>query len=53
MRTSFQSTSSSSAISMGSIVFTPWPISGFFAVMVTMPSGAIRTKASSAAGAAL
>ena len=41
-RTSFQSTSSSSAISMGSMVFTPWPISGFFAMIVTTPSGAMR-----------
>jgi hypothetical protein len=38
--TDFQSTSSSSAISMGSIVLTPWPTSGFFAVMVTAPSAA-------------
>src|SRR5712671_7006424 len=45
MRTSFQSTSSSSAISMGSMVFTPCPISGFFAVMVTTPSGAMRMNA--------
>ena len=41
MRTSFQSTSSSSAISMGSMVLMPWPISGFLAMMVTTPSGAI------------
>ena len=27
----------------------PWPISGFFDMMVTMPSGAMRTKAFSAA----
>src|SRR5712664_3452550 len=45
MRTSFQSTSSSSAISMGSMVLTPWPISGFFAVMVTMPSAPTRMNA--------
>ena len=40
-RTSFQSTSSSSAMIIGSIVLMPWPISGFFAMIVTMPSGAI------------
>ncbi len=39
IRTFVQSTSSSSAISIGSMVFTPWPISGFLAVIVTMPSG--------------
>jgi hypothetical protein len=31
----------------GSEVFTPWPISGFFAAMVTVPSGPISTKAPS------
>ncbi len=41
MVTSFQSTSSSSAISMGSMVRTPWPTSGFLAMMVTLPSGVI------------
>ena len=41
MRTSFQSTSSSSAMIIGSIVFMPCPISGFLAMIVTMPSGAI------------
>ena len=35
------------------MVFTPWPISGFFAVMVTMPSGARRIYAFSVAGPAL
>ena len=45
MRTSFQSTSSSSAITIGSMVLMPWPISGFFDMMVTTPSGAMRTKA--------
>ena len=45
MRTSFQSTSSSSAIIMGRWVFTPWPISGFLAMIVTMPSAATRTNA--------
>jgi len=45
MRTSFQSTSSSSAIIMGRLVFTPWPISGFLPMMVTMPSAAMRMKA--------
>ena len=32
-------------MSIGSIVFTPCPISGFFATIVTMPSGVIRMKA--------
>ena len=41
--TSFQSTSSSSAISIGSMVLTPWPTSGFLAMMVTVPSAAIFT----------
>src|SRR2546430_2543231 len=45
MRTSFQSTSSSSAMSIGSIVLMPWPISGFLAMIVTMPVGAMRMKA--------
>ena len=44
-RTSFHSTSSSSAISMGSMVLTPWPISGFLAMMVTAPLGSMRMKA--------
>src|SRR5438034_6996506 len=35
MRTSFQSTSNSSAMSMGKLVLTPCPISGFLAMMVT------------------
>src|ERR1044071_344648 len=39
MRTFFQSTSSSSAMSIGSMVLTPCPISGFCATMVTLPSG--------------
>ena len=51
IRTSFQSASSSSAITMGSIVLTPWPISGFFDAIVMMPSGAIRMKALSVAPA--
>src|SRR5262245_56056128 len=37
-RTRAQSTSSSSATSIGSEVFTPWPISGFLAVMTIVPS---------------
>ena len=45
MRTFFQSTSSSSAMIIGSIVFTPCPISGFLAMIVTMPSGVMRMKA--------
>src|SRR5215467_8388994 len=51
MRTWLQSQSSSSATIIGSEVFTPWPISGFFDTMVTSPSGAIETKAESSAGA--
>ena len=30
-------------MSMGSMVLMPWPHSGFLAVMVTRPSGAIFT----------
>jgi hypothetical protein len=45
MRIDFQSTSSSSAISIGSIVLTPCPISGFFATTVTTPSGVMRMNA--------
>jgi hypothetical protein len=30
---------------IGSIVFTPWPISGFLAMIVTAPSGVIQMKA--------
>src|SRR5262249_45545182 len=45
MRTSFQSTSSSSARSIGRCVFTPWPTSGFFERMVTTPSDATLMKA--------
>ena len=30
---------------MGIDVFTPWPTSGFFATMVTMPSGVMRMNA--------
>src|SRR2546429_170390 len=54
MRTSFQSTSSSSAMSMGRCVLTPWPTSGFLLTMVTMPSAATRRNAvgSKAAGGA-
>ena len=43
IETASQSTSSSSAISMGIMVFTPWPTSGFLLVIVTRPSGAMRT----------
>ena len=32
-------------MSIGRCVFTPWPPSGFLAMMVTAPSGAMRTKA--------
>ena len=41
-RTLAQSTSSSSAMSMGSMVLIPWPISGFLAVMVTRLSAVMR-----------
>jgi hypothetical protein len=51
MRTSFQSTSSSSAISIGSVTFTPWPISGFFAMIVAMPLLSIETNAFGWSGA--
>ncbi len=37
---------------IGSIVLTPWPISGFFAMTVTVPSAAILTKAVGKSGAA-
>ena len=43
--TSFQATSSSSAISMGNAVLMPWPTSGFCATMVTEPSGRMRMNA--------
>jgi hypothetical protein len=43
--TFFQSTSSSSAISIGSIVLTPWPISGFLATIVMTPSVVMRMYA--------
>ena len=49
MTTWFQSQSSSSAISIGSIVLMPWPISGFLETIVTRPSGAIETKVESRA----
>jgi hypothetical protein len=40
-----QSASSSSAMIIGSIVFTPWPTSGFFAMIVIEPSGVMRMNA--------
>jgi hypothetical protein len=40
--TLFQSASSSSAMSIGSIVLTPWPTSGSLAMIVTVPSAAMR-----------
>src|SRR5215469_745153 len=49
MRTCCQSQSSSSATIIGSDVFTPCPISGFFATIVTVPSGATDMKAESSA----
>jgi hypothetical protein len=52
MRTSSQATSSSSAMIIGSEVAMPWPMSGFLAKMVTIPSAPIRTKAFSDAGPA-
>ena len=51
-RTFFQSASSSSAMIIGSIVFTPCPISGFLAAIVTMPSGVMRMNALSSPGSA-
>ena len=42
---SFHSTSSSSATSMGSIVLTPCPISGFLAITVTTPLASMRINA--------
>src|SRR5215470_19247553 len=53
MRTWLQSQSSSSATIIGRDVLTPWPISGFFATMVTVPSGAMETNAESTAAAEL
>src|SRR5256885_1590897 len=53
MRTWLQSQSSSSATIIGSEVFMPCPISGFLDTMVTVPSGAMETKAESCAGAAV
>ena len=44
-RTFFHSTPSSSAINIGIDVFTPWPTSGFLAMMVTMLSGVMRMNA--------
>jgi hypothetical protein len=41
--TASQSASSSSAISIGSMVLMPWPISGFLPTMVIVLSGAIET----------
>jgi hypothetical protein len=43
MVTADQSTSSSSAISIGSEVLMPCPTSGTLEAMVTPPSGAMRT----------
>jgi hypothetical protein len=43
--TASHGTSSSSAMSIGSAVFTPCPISGFLAMIVTTLSGVILTKA--------
>src|SRR5688572_3113431 len=45
MVTLLQSTSSSSAMIIGSMFITPWPTSGFLLTMVTLPSAAILTKA--------
>src|SRR5262249_36414155 len=44
-RPSFQSASNSSARIIGRCVFTPWPTSGFFERIVTIPSGATRMNA--------
>ena len=43
IETASQSASSSSAMSIGSIVLMPWPISGFLPTIVTSPSLAIET----------
>ena len=43
IRTCSQSASISSAISIGSMVLMPWPISGFLPTMVIVLSGAIET----------
>src|SRR5690606_5583791 len=51
MRTCSQSASISSAISIGSMVLMPWPISGFLPTMVIRLSGVMLTKALSTAGA--
>src|SRR5213082_803903 len=53
MRTWLQSQSSSSATIIGSEVFMPCPISGFLDTIVTVPSGAMETKADSCVGGAL
>jgi hypothetical protein len=45
IRTSAHGTSSSSAISIGSAVLMPCPISGFFEMIVTMLSGVMRMNA--------
>jgi hypothetical protein len=50
--TVFQSTSSSSAINIGSAVLIPWPISGFLPMIVTEPSASIRMNAFGDRGAA-
>jgi hypothetical protein len=40
-----QSASNSSAMIIGSMVLTPWPTSGFFAMIVIEPSGVMRMNA--------
>ena len=46
----FQSTSSSSAIIIGKLVFTPWPTSGLWAVMRMVPLASMITNAENAPG---
>src|SRR5215472_10666711 len=50
--TSFQSTSSSSAIIIGSVFLMPEPVSGFFPLIVTLPSAATLMNTSGAGGGA-
>src|SRR5262249_43075368 len=49
-RTFFQSTSSSSAINIGSVFLMPEPVSGFLPLIVTVPSAATLIKTLGAGG---
>ena len=53
VRIFFQSHSSSSAASMQSAVWMPWPISDLSIMIVTLSSAPMRIQAFSAAGAAV